>query len=497
MHKLNNLSLKSVVLIAFVAGVLMGSGVLFYLNYSPPAQADDQIEFKAEAYKDLVRFKAEGGSVSKVGVEIYDLSGRRMYQGETTNQALDWYRTSTNGERLTKGTYLYVTKAYSNGSLVKTSGIGKMYVSPDSVNLQSAPPLKKALQENKEGKVIDTKQSLQPKSVDVNHLGESWAFGKVGVGTDSPGQLVGGLSGFDIEVRKDGLSGFAAASYENDPVKGAGFLFGFARGSKTSPSVVQEGDRLGFFLGMGYDGSGFLKPAGVTFKVDGPVSSGSVPGKIAFETGTSWQDRQERLVVNSSGDVGIGVSNPTADLEVHGSNSNLLALYNTEESTTDPKFRVEKDGDVYADGHYYGAGESVISGGADVAERINTSEWVEKGNVVEIDPKHQGFFRKTRESYSTKVAGVISSNPGVILGNNRKNNWEDNRPMLALAGRVPVKAIAENGGIEVGDLLVSSSTPGYAMTCKEGSKCAGAIIGKALEPLKGGKGKIMVQVSLG
>ena len=159
---------------------------------------------------------------------------------------------------------------------------------------------------------------------------------------------------------------------------------------------------------------------------------------------------------------------------------------------------MEKDGTVRADGPYYGA-DFVTDGGADVAERINTSEWVEKGSVVEIDPDHEGFFRKTTGSYSTKVAGVISSNPGVILGQDGDktgDKWGDGRPMLALAGRVPVKVNSDNGPIDVGDLLVSSSEPGYAMKCGDRSRCTGAVIGKALEPFEGNTGKIMVQVTL-
>jgi len=94
---------------------------------------------------------------------------------------------------------------------------------------------------------------------------------------------------------------------------------------------------------------------------------------------------------------------------------------------------------------------------------------------------------------------VISSNPGVILGNNsefRLKEWKDNRPMLALAGRVPVKVNSENGSINVGDLLTSSSQSGYAMKCNNYRKCAGAIIGKAMEPLTNGSGKIMVQIDI-
>lgn len=44
---------------------------------------------------------------------------------------------------------------------------------------------------------------------------------------------------------------------------GAGYLGRFARGSRASPSAVQSGDRLGFFLYGGYDGNSWENPAGL------------------------------------------------------------------------------------------------------------------------------------------------------------------------------------------------------------------------------------------
>jgi hypothetical protein len=61
-------------------------------------------------------------------------------------------------------------------------------------------------------------------------------------------------------------------------------------------------------------------------------------------------------------------------------------------------------------------------------------------------------------------------------------------------GVVPVKATTENGPIKPGDLLTTSSTPGYAMRCAIPKECEGAIIGKALEPLEEGTGLIKMLV---
>jgi hypothetical protein len=66
------------------------------------------------------------------------------------------------------------------------------------------------------------------------------------------------------------------------------------------------------------------------------------------------------------------------------------------------------------------------------------------------------------------------------------------RPLLALMGRVYVKATAENGPIRVGDILTTASRPGYAMRCADLTRCNNAVVGKALEPLSEGEGYIEV-----
>jgi len=214
-------------------------------------------------------------------------------------------------------------------------------------------------------------------------------------------------------------------------------------------------------------------------------------GPFRINTGAPWGS----ITIASSGSVGIGTLYPSAALEVHGSTTNLLALYDPAD-TSGPKFSVTKIGEVRADGAYYGS--SFNTGSADVAERINISEWVEPGTVVEIDPDHPGFFRKSSAPNSRMVAGIISTSPGVVLGNNfdeAASDWEDNRPVLAVTGRVPCKVSAENGPIEIGDLLVASSTPGVAMKGNP-EESTGSVVGKAMESLESREGTIMVQVML-
>ena len=157
-------------------------------------------------------------------------------------------------------------------------------------------------------------------------------------------------------------------------------------------------------------------------------------------------------------------------------------------------------GNVYADGAYFcglgtpgpvtpPAAPCFNAGlGADVAERIDSLEFLESGDVVEIDPDHSGYFRKSRGT--PLVVGVVSTRAGLTMANRAAQ--PDFRPSIALIGRVPVKATRENGPIQLGDLLTPSSKPGYAMRCH--SPCMTPILGKALGTLNPREGLVMMLV---
>jgi hypothetical protein len=66
---------------------------------------------------------------------------------------------------------------------------------------------------------------------------------------------------------------------------------------------------------------------------------------------------------------------------------------------------------------------------------------------------------------------------------------DETHPYIALKGRVPCKVI---GPVKKGDLLVTSTHPGYA--CVGQSVFGGAVIGKALEDKSEGFGVIEVKI---
>jgi hypothetical protein len=138
--------------------------------------------------------------------------------------------------------------------------------------------------------------------------------------------------------------------------------------------------------------------------------------------------------------------------------------------------------------------------GGDYAESVDVTgdrTHYEPGDVLVVDPDHPGHFLKAAEPYSTLVAGIYSTKPGLI-GRRQATDPKisTTEVPMAMVGIVPTKVSAENGPIKAGDLLVTSSTLGYAMKGTDRSLLTGAIVGKALGNLDSGTGTIEVLVSL-
>ncbi len=133
----------------------------------------------------------------------------------------------------------------------------------------------------------------------------------------------------------------------------------------------------------------------------------------------------------------------------------------------------------------------------DLAEWAPSTQTLTPGIVVVIDEENDNHVVASTQAYDSKVAGVVSYQPGLLLGEGGEGRY-----MIAHTGRVKVKADASYGAIKKGDLLVTSPVEGMAMKSQpkiidgEEFHRPGTILGKALESLSEGTGEILVLLAL-
>jgi len=112
---------------------------------------------------------------------------------------------------------------------------------------------------------------------------------------------------------------------------------------------------------------------------------------------------------------------------------------------------------------------------ADLAERYEADAAYGYGTVVKIGGVKE--VTQTDMEYCPDVFGVVSDKPAFAM--NSGAGTQDTHPYIALSGRIPIKVI---GKVSKGERLVSSGTPGHAMSA---GAVAGIdwqyVIGRALE----------------
>jgi len=198
-----------------------------------------------------------------------------------------------------------------------------------------------------------------------------------------------------------------------------------------------------------------------------------------------------RVDIDDQGNVGIGMS-PAMKLDVNGAIRSTGAIST---SGTLTAAGASISGNVTATGTI--SGHRVVATYQDVAEWVPADADLPAGTVVALRSDRSNEVTESQSAYDTRVAGVVSAEPGVILGEAGAH-----KVIVATTGRVRVKVDASLHAITVGDLLVTSDLAGVAMRSEammingRSFHQPGTIIGKALEPLSAGEGQILVLLSL-
>jgi hypothetical protein len=246
--------------------------------------------------------------------------------------------------------------------------------------------------------------------------------------------------------------------------------------------VIGESEEAGCYgvLGTSYNGTGVFGTSTNGEGVHGETNATNVSAIAGFELNPNSNAAAVYGEQRGSGAGLFGVAK--------GSGPGVFAT-----SASGPagyfQGNITVSGTVTADDH--------VCAGGDCAEDFDVvaSEQIEAGTVMVIDA--DGYLKESREAYDKRVAGVVSGGgdykPGILLD---KKPSVTNRLPVALVGKVYCKVDARCTPIEVGDLLTTSATAGHAMKALEPLHAFGAVIGKALRPLKAGRGLIPILVAL-
>jgi len=124
--------------------------------------------------------------------------------------------------------------------------------------------------------------------------------------------------------------------------------------------------------------------------------------------------------------------------------------------------------------------------GVDIAEFFPSNQALEVGEIVKVDPEHPEHVIRSASAYESSVIGVVSTNPGIMLG----ENPDGTSYSIALAGRVPVKISNTSDNIIPGDYITTSTEPGKAMKSNDN----GRVIGQALEDWTPQSGKDTISI---
>jgi hypothetical protein len=212
--------------------------------------------------------------------------------GAITTSSLTSTGTITTSSLTSTGTASVASLA-STGAITATSAVFNASSSSDAVRITQTGS----------GAALLVEDENNPDSTPFSVQSD----GKVLIGTDTP---------FTGSASKLQVIGFPRLRNATNDNSGVGIPCDKARGTITSPQIVQNGDIIGFLTARGFDGTDYQINANISLEVDGAPSSGNIPGRIVFQT-RETTSLIERMRINSDGNVGIGTTAPDSEAILH------------------------------------------------------------------------------------------------------------------------------------------------------------------------------------
>lgn len=235
------------------------------------------------------------------------------------------------------------------------------------------------------------------------------------------------------------------------------------------------------------DGNGNGVTANASNSGDGVETTADGSGNALFAWTPNFSNGRAARLVNFN----TGNTNPVLTVEQHSNGS--IAVFKSGNPGTVNVARINAAGRGFFNG-------GTQTGGADIAESFETiglTSSYEPGDILIISTTKDRAVEKSSTPYSSLVAGVYATKPGVLLTEEHIDSDLKGQVPMGVIGVLPTKVCLEGGVISRGDLLVTSSIPGVAMKADPDKVKIGQVLGKALEGYNNqGVNKIKVLVSI-
>jgi hypothetical protein len=360
---------------------------------------------------------------------------------------------------------------------------------------------------------------------------EGWSESSYGVSGDSTSSA--GVRGTSVEgrgvegwsTRSEGVVGICETGTGVWGVAGRSRVFDKYGATSVSANLFSVGTAAKQWVAAGEGvarerpaDSGETDPQLTGAVVSRPVGVATVGSGVLVDPvddsvgiGVCGEHRAAGIGVKAVSKSGIGLAAYSTDYEAvhaetHAPKTAAIAAYHLNPRGTGAAIFAKKEGRAghagFFDGKVWVSGELAVGGdillaNADCAEEFDVAslESAEPGSVMVLGD--DGVLHPCREPYDKRAVGVISGagayRPGLVLDKQASGR---RRSPVALLGKVCCKITAENGAVEVGDLLTTSSTPGHAMRAGDPTRAFGAVIGKALQSWREGTGLIAMLIAL-
>ena len=269
-----------------------------------------------------------------------------------------------------------------------------------------------------------------------------------------------------------GTGGVAGLFYASNP-----------SGNGAALLALSEGTGNGITANAGGNGDGIEASCDGT----GNAISGFIPnfgtGKAGRFANFNQQNGQPAIHISTDGTGNAALIN-------HTGASGSITVFQSESVNV---ARINKAGRGFFNG-------GTQNSGADLAEAFDVTgnrASYEEGDILIISKSSDRHVEKSDKPYSSLVAGVYATKPGVLLTEEDIDTDLSGKVPMGVVGVIPTKVCLEGGPIERGDMLVTSSIPGVAMKADPDKVKVGQVLGKALQGFNSetiGKIKVLVNV---